>query len=127
MIIKLNDKRLYPTDSVEYLGVKIDSKLNWKSHVNAVATKLNQANAMLYKVRDFVNMQIFLNQYIMHYLNHTLTILASYGDKTSAQLTFSTFSRKRHIKLSISKRVMLTPLLYFITLKLLNILIINYL
>ena len=127
MIIKLNDKGLYPTDSVEYLGVKIDSKLNWKSHVNAVATKLNQANAMLYKVRDFVNMQIFLNQYIMHYLNHTLTILASYGDKTSAQLTFSTFSRKRHVKLSISKRVMLTPLLYFITLKLSNILIINYL
>ena len=126
MIIKLNDKGLYPTDSVEYLGVKIDSKLNWKSHVNAVATKLNQANAMLYKVRDFVNMQIFLNQYIMHYLNHTLTILASYGDKTSAQLTFSTFSRKRHVKLSISKRVMLTPLLYFITLKLSNILIINY-
>ena len=31
MKIKLNGKRLYPTDSVKYLGVKIDSKLNWKS------------------------------------------------------------------------------------------------
>ena len=28
----LNGKRLYPIDSVKYLGVKIDSKLNWKSH-----------------------------------------------------------------------------------------------
>ena len=41
MKIKLNGKRLYLTDSERYLGVKIDSKLNWKSHVNATATKLN--------------------------------------------------------------------------------------
>ena len=47
MNIKLNGKRLYPTDSVKYLGVKIDRKLNWKSHVSATATKLNRANAML--------------------------------------------------------------------------------
>ena len=47
MKIKLTGKRLYPTDSVRYLGVKTDGKLNWNSHVNATATKLNQANAML--------------------------------------------------------------------------------
>ena len=47
MKIKLNGKRLYPTDSVKYLGAKIDSKLNSKSHINATATKLNQANAIL--------------------------------------------------------------------------------
>ena len=41
MKTKINRKRLYSTDPVKYLGVKIDSKLNWKSHVNATATKLN--------------------------------------------------------------------------------------
>ena len=56
--IKLNGKRLYPTDSVKYLEVKVDSKLNWKSHVNVTKTKLNQANVMLHKVRDFVNANI---------------------------------------------------------------------
>ena len=30
MKIKINEKRLYPTDSMKYLGVKINSKLNWK-------------------------------------------------------------------------------------------------
>ena len=53
MKIKLNGKKLYPTDSVRYLGVKIDIKLNRESHVNVTATKLNRANAMVYKVRDF--------------------------------------------------------------------------
>ena len=30
MKLKLNEKRLYPTDLVKYIGAKIDSKLNWK-------------------------------------------------------------------------------------------------
>ena len=51
MRIKLKGKRLYPTDSVKYLWFKIDSKLNWKSHITATNTKINRANAMLYKVR----------------------------------------------------------------------------
>ena len=70
MKIKLNGKRLYPTDSVRYLGVKIDSKLNWNSHVNAIATKLNQANAMLYKVRDFVNANILKSIYYALFESH---------------------------------------------------------
>ena len=51
MKIKPNGKRVYPADSVRYLRIKIDVKLNWKSHVNAIVTKLNHVNAMLYKVR----------------------------------------------------------------------------
>ena len=70
MKIKLNGKRLYPTDSVRYLGVKIDSKLNWNSHVNAIATKLNRANAMLYKVRDFVNANILKSIYYALFESH---------------------------------------------------------
>ena len=63
MKIKLNRKRLYPTDSVNYLGVKIDSKLNWESHVSATTTKLNRATAMLYKVKDFLNVNILKSIY----------------------------------------------------------------
>ena len=49
--IKLNGKRLYPTDPVKCLGVRIDSKLNWKVHVAAdIAMKLFTENAMLYKI-----------------------------------------------------------------------------
>ena len=32
--IKLCRKRLYLSESVKYLGVKIDTNLNWKYHVN---------------------------------------------------------------------------------------------
>ena len=56
---KLSGKILYPTVLVKHLGVKTDSKLNWEGNVNTIAAKLNQANAMLYRVRDFVNASIF--------------------------------------------------------------------
>ena len=53
--IKLSRKQLYPTDSVKYLGIRIDENLNWKHHVSDVAIKLNRANALLFKIRNFVN------------------------------------------------------------------------
>ena len=42
---KLSRKQLYPTDSVKYLGIRIDKNLNWKHRVNDFAIKLNRANA----------------------------------------------------------------------------------
>ena len=41
--IKFRGKRLYPTESVEYLGVKIDTNLSWQYHVNDLSIKLNRA------------------------------------------------------------------------------------
>ena len=52
--IKFNGKRLYPTDSVKHLGIN-DVKLRWKIQCDEIAIKLNRENALLFKVRDFVN------------------------------------------------------------------------
>ena len=38
--INLNQKRLYPTDSMKYLGVKINNKLNWKTYIDDIAVRL---------------------------------------------------------------------------------------
>ena len=53
--LRLNGKRIYPTKSVKYLGIKIDENLTWIDHINHIVIKLNRANAMLFKVRKFVN------------------------------------------------------------------------
>ena len=61
--IKLNGKKLYPTSSVKYLGVKIDSNLNWKEHMNSIAVKLNRANAVLSKLKVYVSFSILKSIY----------------------------------------------------------------
>ena len=61
--IKLCGKRLYPSESVKYLGVKIDTNLNWEHHVNDLSIKLNRANALLFKMRKYVSLKILKSIY----------------------------------------------------------------
>ena len=61
--IKLGGKRLYPTESVKYLGLKIDTNLNWEYHVNDLSIKLNRANALLFKMRKYVSLEILRSIY----------------------------------------------------------------
>ena len=53
--MKLSGKRLYPTENVKYLGVKIDTNLNWQYHVNDLSVELSRPNALLFKMRKYVN------------------------------------------------------------------------
>ena len=61
--IKLCDKRLYPTKSVKYLGVKIDTNLCWQYHVNDVSIKVNRTYALLFKMRKYVSLEISKSTY----------------------------------------------------------------
>ena len=49
--IKLCGKRLYPTERVKYLGVKINTNLSWKCHFHDLSIKLNRANGLYFKAR----------------------------------------------------------------------------
>ena len=40
---------------MKYLGVKIDEHLTWKPHIDGISSKPNKANAMLCKIRHFVD------------------------------------------------------------------------
>ena len=56
--IKVNRKGLYVTPSFKYLGVKMDKNVNWHHHINDLTVKLNTANALLSKIRNYVNQKI---------------------------------------------------------------------
>ena len=55
--LKLNGKRLQPTNPVKYLGVKIDEHLTWKPHTDGTSVKLNKPNAVLSEIRYFVDQE----------------------------------------------------------------------
>ena len=61
--IKLCSKRLYPTESVKYLSVKIDTNLCWQYHVNNLSIKLNKANVLFFKMRKYVSLKILRSIY----------------------------------------------------------------
>ena len=55
---------------VKYLGVFIDENLNWKMHINEISTKLIKGNAMLSKLRHYVNKDILLSVYYGIFHSH---------------------------------------------------------
>ena len=66
----LKRKPIYETDLIKYLGITIDNKLNWKAHIDNIAVKLIRANKMLYKVRDYVNIEIIKSIYHALFESH---------------------------------------------------------
>ena len=52
--IKLYGKRIYPTESVKYMGVKIDTNLTWQNHIYDLSIKLNKL------MLSFLNLGIML-------------------------------------------------------------------
>ena len=56
--LKLCRKRLYKTKYLRYLGIKIDENLNWKIHIHDLASKFNRTNAVLAKLKHFVNFKL---------------------------------------------------------------------
>ena len=77
--LKLSCKRLFPTDSVKYLGVKIDGNLLWKSHIDYLSVKLNRANALLFKIRNLVNNSIPVDTDVFKtFSGHLKKVIPSY-------------------------------------------------
>ena len=68
--LKLNGKKLCPTNSVKYLGIKIDEHLTWKPHIDGISAKLCKANAMLSKIRHFVDQKTLKEIYHAIFESH---------------------------------------------------------
>ena len=68
--IKLNRKRLHPSKSVKYLGIKIDENFNWKQHIHDIAINLNRANPLLFTIINYVNKRILKTIYFTIFDSH---------------------------------------------------------
>ena len=57
-------------NSYKYLGVILDSNLNWKSHVSNLVTKLSRSVGMMFKLRHYLNknarMMVFNSLFLTH-------------------------------------------------------------
>ena len=96
--IKLGGKRIYPTASVKFLGVKNDQHLTWQHHINYVSVKQNRANALLFKIRKFVDNKILRSLYIAIFesnLNHFSLV----WDQNYNSITRLVIYRKKHLEL----------------------------
>ena len=96
--IKLCRKRIHASRYVKYLGVFIDENLNWKIHINEISTKLIKGNAMLSKLRHYVNKDILLSVYYGIFRSHLAYLCLVWG-QVKLPLNRITLLQKRVIRI----------------------------
>ena len=109
--IKLCRKRIYASQYVKYLSVFIDENLNWKKHISQISTKLMKGNAMLSKLRHFVNKDILLSVYCGIFHSHLAYLCLVWG-QAKFSLNRITSLQKRAIRILHSAAYHTSPLLY---------------
>ena len=85
-------RRLYPFNSVRYLGVKIDENLSWKDHIHDIATKLNRANALLF--RNYVNFNTLKSIYFAIVDSHINYANLIWGQNVNSPFRIVTLQKK---------------------------------
>ena len=76
IIITMEGNKLERVNKTKYLGVVLDSKINWKDHINYITNKISRSSYILSKIRHFVNLPILKMLYysLVHpHINYCLT------------------------------------------------------
>ena len=72
--INISFSRISPlqnnTDTVNFLGITIDSRLNWKAHIDKIASKVNKGIFAIRRLRDCVNIDVLKQVYFAMIHSH---------------------------------------------------------
>ena len=83
-----------PSNSIKYLGVKIGENLNWKDHIHDIATKLNRANALSFKIRNYVNFNTLKSIYFAIVDSHVNYANLIWGQNVNSTFRIVTLQKK---------------------------------
>ena len=92
--LEINNKAIIEKDNIKYLGVIIDSRLNWKNHILAVSKKISRC--ILCKLRQFVNMKMLKSIYYSLLYSHLVYAIQVWGSACSTEINKILVLQKRH-------------------------------
>ena len=61
--LKLDKKAISEQTYIKYLGVLIDSHLNWKHHIVNISKKISRGIGVMYRIRNYVNLNVLKSIY----------------------------------------------------------------
>ena len=94
--IKLTGKRLYPSNSLKYLGVRTDKFLHWHDQVNNIAVKLNRANGLFLKIRNYIKTKTLRNTYFAIFDSHLTYSCIIWAQNIKQLIDSLFFKRERY-------------------------------
>ena len=61
--LKLNGTTLYESQKIKYLGLIMDDKLTWSSHIHELSKKINKSIGILYKLKNLCPDSVLMSIY----------------------------------------------------------------
>ena len=68
--LEINNNQITESDIVKYLGVIIDNKLNWKTHIEHICSKIVKGSWALTRLKKYVSKQTLIKIYYSMIYSH---------------------------------------------------------
>ena len=110
--IKIDGKKLFPSNNVKYLGILIDPHLTWNFHIDDLSRKLSRAIGMLAKIRHYVQIQTLKMIYYGIFSSLLLYGAQIWGQSAMVQQKMEKLQNKALRKMNFKNRLFPVGILY---------------
>ena len=100
--LKLHHTILFESSKIKYLGLILDNKLDWKSHISELSKKLSRALGLLYKIRDLCPLSVLRSLYFSIFNSHLSYGLVVWGNASKLYINKIKSLQKRALKSIVS-------------------------
>ena len=84
--LKINNNQIFESDSVKYLGVIIDNKLIWKTHIEYICSKIAKGLWALTRLKKYVSKQTLIQIYYSMIYSHLRYCITTWGSASKTTL-----------------------------------------
>ena len=96
--VKIDDNVLSRVSYIKFLGVTIDEKLTWKTHLLSLCTRISQITGVLYRIRDCLPPESIRMFYMTTVYPHLLYCSAIWGGAYKTLLDNLFIAQKKIIR-----------------------------
>lgn len=97
--ISINNKSIKEVNSLKYLGIIIDSNLNWKEHISAISSKISRSIGILSKIRHYLNINTLKQLYYSLIYPHLIYGLIIWGNTYKTNTKALTILQKKALRI----------------------------
>jgi len=102
-MVTIGDSPLWFVDYVKFLGVRLDSKLEFDQHVQYVCSKLSKTVGIFYRIREFVPESVLVSLYYSLFYPYIIYCVLVWGGTFDSRLNSIVVLQKRVLRLITSQ------------------------
>ena len=84
--ISLRNENIKQTNSIKFLGIIVDNKLNWHEHIIYIKNKVSRAIGIIYKARKYANKQTVKQMYYTFVFPYLIYCCEIWGNTSQTHL-----------------------------------------